>query len=173
MPQPTNTKLMDTSPGGESTNQHVLSLPISITNTPPNRGQVRRSHHLHLSQHGAEAQFRRHHPPRGPALSAAQKTSRERTEHRNQNRRYREAMLEHGCGGTTIGSSHTTTSTSPSKSAVRGTSHSGGGSMSQVAATAEDQSHRHSSYESSPEVEEREVRDRRRQGYGEGSGVGG
>ncbi|ELR07585.1 hypothetical protein GMDG_02633 [Pseudogymnoascus destructans 20631-21] len=155
MPQPTNTKLMDTSPGGESTNQYEEATIYTSPNTEqkPNFGDTI--------------------PPRGPALSAAQKTSRERTEHRNQNRRYREAMLEHGCGGTTIGSSHTTTSTSPSKSAVRGTSHSGGGSMSQVAATAEDQSHRHSSYESSPEVEEREVRDRRRQGYGEGSGVGG
>ncbi|KFZ16932.1 hypothetical protein V501_01999, partial [Pseudogymnoascus sp. VKM F-4519 (FW-2642)] len=110
-------------------------------------------------------------PPRGPALSAQQKTARERKDHRDQNKRYGEAISEHGFGGTTMGTTHTTTSTRPRRGSVDDSGESG----VNVAATGEEQQQqrRHSSYETSPEVEEKEVRDRKRQGYGEGSGVGG
>lgn len=70
-----------------------------------------------------------------------------------------------------MGSSHTTTSTRPRRGSVDDNGESG----VNIAATKEEQQQlrRHSSYETSPELEEKEVRDRKRQGYGEGSGVGG
>ncbi|OBT96878.2 hypothetical protein VE01_05428 [Pseudogymnoascus verrucosus] len=154
MSQPTNTKLMDTSPGGESFNQYDEATVFTSPNTEqkPNFGDDAI-------------------PPRGPALSAQQKTARERKDHRDQNRRYEEAISEHGFGGTTMGTTHTTTSTRPRRGSVDDNGESG----VNITATREEQQQqrRHSSYETSPEVEEKEVRDRKRQGYGEGSGVGG
>ena len=97
---------------------------------------------------------------------------RERKEHRDENRRYGEAISEHGFGGETTGFGHTTTTTSTRGGGVGGGG-GGSGSVSSGDAAGEEQTHRHGSYETSPEVEEREVRDRRRQGYGEGSEVGG
>ncbi|OBT76121.1 hypothetical protein VF21_04819 [Pseudogymnoascus sp. 05NY08] len=164
MSQPTNTKLMDTSPGGESMNQHPLRYEEATIFTSPNIEQ--------------KPNFGDTIPPRGPALTAAQKRARELAAHKAENTRYGEAISEHGFGGTTVGSSHTTTSTSPRRGSVDDNGESYGGGSGGIgggggAKAGEKQGQRHSSYETSPEVEEKEVRDRRRQGYGEGSGVGG
>lgn len=76
-----------------------------------------------------------------------------------------------------MGSSHSITSnahtsTSPiSKTAATTADTDVGGGSDGVEGGG--QRRRHSSYETSPEVEEREARDRRRQGYGKGNEVGG
>ncbi|KFZ10308.1 hypothetical protein V502_08207, partial [Pseudogymnoascus sp. VKM F-4520 (FW-2644)] len=150
---------MDTSPGGESVNQHVN--PISPSPTPPQLTAARYEEASVYTSPNTEQKpnFGDTIPPRGAALAAAQKAAREHKEHMDENRRYGEAISEHGFGGETIGISHTTTTTSTSGGGGVG----GGGSVSSGDAAGE-QAHRHGSYETSPEVEEREVRDRRRQG---------
>ncbi|KFY82243.1 hypothetical protein V500_10699 [Pseudogymnoascus sp. VKM F-4518 (FW-2643)] len=91
-------------------------------------------------------------PPRGAALAAAQKAAREHKEHMDENRRYGEAISEHGFGGETMGITHTTTSNT-------GGGVGGGGSVSVSSGDAAgEQTHRHGSYETSPEVEERELK---------------
>ncbi|KFY32270.1 hypothetical protein V494_07879, partial [Pseudogymnoascus sp. VKM F-4513 (FW-928)] len=102
-------------------------------------------------------------PPRHAALAAQQETARQRTERHDTNKRYGESISEHGFGGTTTGSSHTTTSSRTSP--VTGTGISDGGDAAEVAREEQEQKQqRQGSYETSPEVEEREKRDRRRQG---------
>ncbi|KFX88582.1 hypothetical protein O988_08966, partial [Pseudogymnoascus sp. VKM F-3808] len=137
---------MDTSPGGESFNQYEEATSFTSPNTDqkPNFGD--------------------RIPPRGDALAAEQKRAKESKEHRDENRRYGEAISEHGFGGTTMGGTHSTTSTSP----ARETSNT-----SNIAATAggvggggeEGRTHRHGSYEDvDVEAEEREKRERKWQG---------
>lgn len=209
MSQHTNTRLMDTSPGGESVNQHVnpiSPLPSSLSPTPPTNRQLDTkkppSTPLPTPSRNPTSAVRLHSPPtplalpndlpkrqhqltptdtippRGAALAAAQKNEREQKEHRDENRRYGEAISEHGFGGETTGITHsiTTSNTANTGGGVGGGGSGvggGGGGGGSSDAAGEQQTHRHGSYETSPEVEEREVRDRRRQGYGEGSGVGG
>ncbi|OBT69667.1 hypothetical protein VE03_00860 [Pseudogymnoascus sp. 23342-1-I1] len=120
-------------------------------------------------------------PPRGAALAAQQKRLNERAAHRDENRRYGEAISEHGFGGETVGLTHTTTSTHPANttatSVTTGTSTGGGGGggggVGGRGGGAGAGGERHKSYSPTPEMEEKEIRDRRKQGYGEGSGVGG
>ncbi|KFY19557.1 hypothetical protein V493_07912, partial [Pseudogymnoascus sp. VKM F-4281 (FW-2241)] len=102
-------------------------------------------------------------PPRGDALAAQQKRDRERAEHRDENKRYGEAITEHGFGGTTVGSSHSTTTSATTKT-TGGSGVGGGGGDGGVSSMGEEQQHRHGSYETSPEVEEREARERKWQG---------
>lgn len=70
-----------------------------------------------------------------------------------------------------MGSSHSITSNARTSTAATTADTDVGGGGDGVEGGG--QRRRHSSYETSPEVEEREVRDRRRQGYGKGNEVGG
>ena len=114
-------------------------------------------------------------PPRGPALSAQQKRAHDLAAHKAENTRFGEAISEHGFGGTTTNFTHSTTTTAHTTGDAAANAGGGGGvGGSGGGGGKEGQTHRHGSYEDvDEEAEETERRERKWQGYGEGSGVGG